>query len=197
MRKSLWLTLALFLAAAVGMPSVLRADTTYNVVLDTANVSGTITTDGNTGVLGQSDIVSWDLTVNDGTDGPFTDTSADSNILVVAGDDLSATATTLSFAFTGGETGGLALDDLATSYAVCWVDDIYCDGEGTTNGITIQQQSGTFNYFSLDESGTQVIASATPPVSTPEPGTVALLLMGIGMVLVMRKRLDLSFNRAA
>lgn len=34
------------------------------------------------------------------------------------------------------------------------------------------------------------------PTPTPEPGSVALMLLGVGMVLAVRKRIGLSFSRA-
>ena len=43
-----------------------------------------------------------------------------------------------------------------------------------------------------DEGGTLVFTPAT--VSTPEPGTVTLMLVGIGLVSVMRKRIGLCHS---
>ena len=43
-----------------------------------------------------------------------------------------------------------------------------------------------------DEGGTLVFTPAT--VATPEPGTVTLMLVGIGLVLVMRKRIGLCHS---
>jgi PEP-CTERM motif-containing protein len=37
--------------------------------------------------------------------------------------------------------------------------------------------------------------NTTPPVSTPEPGTVTLMLVGIGLVLVVRKRIGLCHSQ--
>jgi hypothetical protein len=44
-----------------------------------------------------------------------------------------------------------------------------------------------------DEGG--VLLFTTAPASTPEPGTVTLMLLGIGLVLVMRKRIGLCHSQ--
>jgi len=44
-----------------------------------------------------------------------------------------------------------------------------------------------------DQGGTLVFTPAT--ASTPEPGTVTLMLLGIGLVLVMRKRIGLCHSQ--
>ncbi|MGA2957164.1 MAG: hypothetical protein ABSF48_15750 [Thermodesulfobacteriota bacterium] len=58
--------------AAMVAPAALRADDiTYAVnesIGATGSVNGTITTDGTVGFLSASNIVGWDLTLNDGTD---------------------------------------------------------------------------------------------------------------------------------
>jgi hypothetical protein len=48
-------------------------------------------------------------------------------------------------------------------------------------------------------SGTQVIADGGVPVSTPEPGTNSLLMVGVGMLglmMVKRKRISLAHQQA-
>jgi hypothetical protein len=44
-----------------------------------------------------------------------------------------------------------------------------------------------------DEGGALLFTPAT--ASTPEPGTVTLMLVGIGLVLVMRKRIGLCHSQ--
>jgi hypothetical protein len=180
MRKSL--SAIALLLAAIGAPAVLRANITYTVTLGTSLVTGTITTDGHTGILNFVDIVSWDLTVNDGTDGPAAITNTDSGFEDVGFDDLTATATALSFEFTGAE-GFLEFVDDTTNYELCYFDSIEDCGK-TANEIAVVNNNNNDTAF-LAESGTQVIASVAP-----EPRTGALLLAGIGLlVFATRKRI--------
>ncbi len=89
------------IAFMAGLSTLPAAATTYNISESAFSLSvlGTITTDGDTGVLSAADITSWSLTVSgDGT--PITLNNADSTLTLV-GNDLSATATTLSFNFAG------------------------------------------------------------------------------------------------
>jgi hypothetical protein len=189
-RKSSWAIPVLSLFAGIGAPTVLRADVTYTVNLGTGIVTGTITTGGETGILDTGDIVSWNLTINDGTDSSAALISTDSSVEEdVFGSGLTATPNNLSFTFTGGGESFLILQDFVTNYYLCYLNGTAaCDIGGTTNGIT-GQNSSNLNLASIGESGTQVIASTS--ASTPEPGTAMLLLAGIGLLgLVMRRRID-------
>ena len=38
--------------------------------------------------------------------------------------------------------------------------------------------------------------NTTPPVISPEPGTVTLMLVGMGLVLLMRKRIARGLSQA-
>jgi hypothetical protein len=185
MRKSLWIIALLF--AAIGAPTVLRAQTTYTVDETFGfggSVMGTITTDGNTGTLGVGDILSWNLTLNDGA-GVLQDTSSDpAPYSSVEGSDLTATATGLFFDFTGG-AGALDLADQTTDGQVCFLDAYNCDNISTTNGIDVDQLGISFESNG-GLSGTQEIATLTP---SPEPSTAILWLTGIGLMILMRKRI--------
>ncbi len=46
-----------------------------------------------------------------------------------------------------------------------------------------------------DEGGTLVFGPSSGSTATPEPGTSTLMLLGIGLVLVMRKRLGLCHSQ--
>jgi PEP-CTERM motif len=48
-----------------------------------------------------------------------------------------------------------------------------------------------------DMTGNLSFSNTTPPVPGPEPGTAALMLVGIGLVLVMRKRIGLGHSQGA
>ena len=69
MRKTLRIIPVLLLFAAIGAPTVARADITYAVdeTVGAGSATGFITTDGTIGILDTADILNWNLTLNDGT----------------------------------------------------------------------------------------------------------------------------------
>jgi hypothetical protein len=89
----------LFGAAGV-LPAA--ADIIYDVnrTVELGSVTGTITTDGTIGTLATNNIASWNLTLNGPGASPFNLTNLNSGVQVT-GNDLSATATNLSFNFSG------------------------------------------------------------------------------------------------
>ncbi len=81
-----------------------------NQTVGAGGVTGSIETDGTIGVLGSSNILTWNLLLNDGTStfdflGPL---SGANSAIEIEGADLSATATQLLFSFSGSD-GGIAL----------------------------------------------------------------------------------------
>jgi hypothetical protein len=184
MRKSLWIIAALF--AVISAPTVLLADDiTYNVNQTEGifAVSGTVTTDGAIGTLGNTDIVAWDLTLNSF---PAILLDTNNSTAEVIGSALTATATELTFDFTFGGTSNSGLIFHDPSY-VSWWDVVsqppYAGYEAIAefNGLSTEQYTYT--------AGTQVVASGG--VSTPEPSTSGLMLSGVGLLglmMVMRKR---------
>ena len=72
MRKSLRIIPVLLLFAAIGAPTVARADITYAVdeTVGAGSATGFITTNGTLGILDTADILNWNLTLNDGTNPP-------------------------------------------------------------------------------------------------------------------------------
>lgn len=81
-------------------------------------VTGTITTDGNSGTLAASDIVSWDLTA---TGVPFTldiDSADAEFFLFFQGSDLSATSTQLLFDLDGSDVGEFGVGDAGSNWHV-------------------------------------------------------------------------------
>jgi hypothetical protein len=78
-----------------------KADIVYNVdrTVGTGTITGTITTDGAIGVLAATDIVSYDLELAAAPN--FLNLNGTTGVQVV-GSDLTATAATLNFDFSGG-----------------------------------------------------------------------------------------------
>ena len=129
-RKLSLLVLALVTAL---IPLSASANITYliDVTAGGGSVTGTVTTDGATGTLGTSDFLAWNLTLN-GIGASTTITSADSGAAVlVQGADTTATATTLSFNYSGVDNGLLLFQDNLFSGNTYWCN-------ATSNGTCDQ-----------------------------------------------------------
>jgi MYXO-CTERM domain-containing protein len=201
MGKSLWIC-ALALTGLLA-PSVLKADDiTYNIDLTvgSGSIIGTITTNGDTGVLTAADLVGWSLAVNDGTplltlQGPTTGNNSDA---VIVGSDLSATSTQLLFDFSGSEGSFLIGANSGSSY-FCATSYESCSGGDVPPDITLNDLlTGTYTYES--ESGDVALGTAVPTVAAAEPPSWSLLLAGLGllgMIEVMRRRKALGLAQAA
>lgn len=99
------------------------ASITYYIdqTVGAGGVTGDIVTDGTLGVLGTANILEWNLSPSDGT---LTGADFGPNALAsqsVLGSDLSATATQLSFNFSGGDSGYLFLSYGGGSPVVTYV----------------------------------------------------------------------------
>jgi hypothetical protein len=186
MCKSLWIISFLF--AAIVAPTGLRADDiTYTVSqrVGAGTVTGSIETDGTIGVLGTSNIVNWDLVVTDGSVtydvlGPLSGNNTKENI---GGPATSATATEIFFDFNAVDNGSfVSFFNPLTNESGWGLEDGY-------PGFPISPASGEFisappSFIDASaDTGVQVIATAVP-----EPSTYALMMIGIGCVMVMRKR---------
>jgi hypothetical protein len=184
MGKSLWIIPVVLLFATLVAPTAVRADTVYTVnqTIGPGSVTGAITTNGTIGTLSAADIVGWNLTLNDGTN--IADLILSNSAVVVGGDDLSATASNLSFNFSGtgfnydfyfyGTSAGAVGELCYTAWSNCW---------GPT-GVGLYDVGGDNLSVYIGETGNLVIATATP-----EPGTGGLMMLGIGLALGMRKRI--------
>ncbi len=171
------------------------ADITYdvNLTIGAGSVTGDIITDGTIGTLFDSDIVDWNLLVNDGTHtfdltGPL---SGDNSAFDVTLEGLTATATDLLYDFDNGNeaefyyTGFLPVN-------VCFISSGApdCTGSGYGAGealIVCQVYPGCYGSSDSDSqyaalTGTQVIAGPESSPGTPEPSTCVLLSIGFGVL---------------
>jgi hypothetical protein len=149
--------------------------TVYNVneTIGLGSVTGTITTDGATGMISPTDFTAWDLVLT-GDGATKTISSADSNHAVWGGGgDITADATHVFFNFSGSDSGFLVFQDGMGSGSFYWCVN-------STNGGCLQSESVVPQHFDdasaqfATLSGNQIIASTT----VPEPGTWALMLLG-------------------
>jgi hypothetical protein len=189
------------LFTAIVAPAALRADDiqyTVDQSLPSGGITGTITTDGTIGALAPGDIVGWDLTI---TSYSSSEVLTPSNSTVATGpvDGLSATSTALTSDFPDATFGYLQF--VATSpglgYAV-WVVGNAPGSNGyiAANATSDNPPDETYEYVY----SSQVIAADGTPVSTPEPGTRSLMLVGIGLLgLIMagRKRISRGVPQAS
>jgi hypothetical protein len=167
------------------------AQTTYSIDLTvgSGSVMGTITTNGDTGVLTTSDIVNWDLAVNDGS--PLTSllgpSSGNNSFVFVYGNAFTATATQLLFNFSSLTTTDFVFETNATNTYFCAQTRESCNTylpNGEPPDFTMGD-SITDTGISTPESGEEVIGTVS---ATPEPGTAILWLTGIVLMILTRKR---------
>jgi hypothetical protein len=172
---------------------------TYEVsrTIGAGSVTGFIETDGTIGVLNTSNILDWNLKLNNGTNtfdllGPL---SGSNSAEQVVGADLSATATQLLFDFSGGD--GYMILQAPTLFSGF---NFWCAQGGTSIQCSNEPPGGTeiVNVFPAaanqftDLSGT--IALGTTGV--PEPASWALLILGfagVGFAGYRRSKEQVSF----
>jgi len=181
------------------------ADITYDVdqTVGIGSVTGFIETDGTIGVLGASNILNWNLLLNDGSTtfdllGPL---SGSNSQFGLSGSDLSASTTQMLFDFSGSgdaifqaPTLFTGLDYWCTQGAPPYLSGITCSA-GTPAGGSIG--TGEVLVTSVIDdgqatglSGTDVIASVS---SVPEPST--LLLTGVCFLGILTRSLSRGSSR--
>jgi hypothetical protein len=171
--------------ALLGVPPA--AATTYSVSdnVGSITITGSITTDGNTGLLDLGDIKSWNFDIS-GLSIPFAMTSS-TGLATMLGSDLIATSTTLSYKFSD-----LSLGELVFGSGGCYpCASLSYD----TAGALIASEGGLLfdiditNDNSVDmlsnRSGTLVIASVA---QTPLPAALPLFSVGLGIIALVGRR---------
>ena len=182
------------LAALVAMGSlVARANIIYAVdttitssdptgnPLQTDTVEGTITTDGTIGVIGSGNIVSWNLDLIDGLNSAndFDLTTTNSSLVEDIGSALTATATALSFDFSGsgefliqanspGPYSGYRYFCFSTHTSACQAGETISPQDVFVDGVVATGAAAPIGPQLLD-----------PPSSVPEPSTYGLMIAGL------------------
>jgi hypothetical protein len=169
--------------ATLVAPTVLSADDiTYTVdqTVGSGSVTGFITTDGTIGTLDATNLVAWNLLLDDGTN--TTNVVSGTSSVGDVGDDLTASPTALMFNFSGADYGYFYFNGTPPSS-----DGQLCYSASPTcffyTGTGFWGVGGDGHVYTI-ESGNQIIATATP-----EPGTSVLMLIGMGFVFAMQKRI--------
>jgi hypothetical protein len=188
------------LAFSVLLASQARA-TVYDVIAPSGvPISGTITTDGNTGTLSASDITSWQINESFDTIHVVTNMNPANSTLSLTGGALTATATALDFDFgnttasllkfespnffTGG--GGLSLQ-FCDAGSVCTNQNL-ATSSSVEILVFIAPGCCSSSTGSSPNNGIVEIGTAEPVTGVPEPSTWAMLLLGFAGVAFMAYR---------
>jgi|ERR1017187_5664391 hypothetical protein len=182
-------TMALLLSVVLCSAATITYD--VNQTVGAGGVTGFVETDGTIGVLSASNILDWNLVVNEGNTNPTFDIlgplSGSNSVVGVVGTDLSATATQLLFNFSGTDSG-YALFQHPSLFAG---SDFWCLSSAD-QGCSIVPPGGEVVKaccVNVGESlsGTDVIASAS---GVPEPSTLSFLGLGMAVLGFWRFRVS-------
>ena len=172
--------LASLLATTLAAGTATAANITYAVndyVSTYGHVTGTVVTDGTTGVLGTANFLNWTLNVQgDGASDVLT--KANSNVFVV-GASTSATATSILFDFDNASPSYLLFQKAfssGTSY-ICAASTPYPTTPCYQGASVVPQSYNDPSSQYSTPSGNLVIAAAVP-----EPASWALMLGGFGLM---------------
>lgn len=200
------LAVLLLVLAAASLCNAANITYSVNLTIGAGGATGDIVTDGTIGSLTGSDILDWNLLVNDGSGlsdatfdllGPLSGGNAGANFseLLFVAPPLSANATQLLFDFDYGSNVDNFVDFVGAvnnfpQYSLCFFaspDTCYPGNFGGGEDISFNTFTGAGDIAPVAYlSGTQVIGTAAGS-STPEPSTLALLGAGIAL-LRLRKR---------
>jgi hypothetical protein len=179
-------------AAALGGAGVSQAAITYTVdqVIGDGSVTGTITTDGATGLLSASDITAWNLLLTGKGGATFTLVNGPSGVLVgnisqpfnptAGNNDLTADTQHIYFNYSGTDGGYLGFQTNpfygGNNY---WCNASQGQGFDCAVGksvVPVLYSDPSSQY--QPASGEQIIASVAS--SAPEPASWAMMLAGFG-----------------
>lgn len=170
------------LCLACASSTALASPLTYavNLGIGTGTAVGTITTDGATGVLSQSDITSFSLQLTGGG----LSTSLTYPGVELEGSALTATSDGLFFDFGSSTTAGLDFNDPFFLNVLCFIssNSVCASRTGPLDGIVI---NGTFGTTQALTGNVQIASAAAV---TPEPSSLLLLATGLAGVAGLMKR---------
>ena len=179
--------LAGLVAAATLAAGAAHAAITYSVdqIIGVGSVVGSITTDGATGTLAASDILSWNLNLH-GVGASFNLNNANSGAFI-GGADTTATTTHIYYNFNATDFGYLLFQVSFGNSAKYWCNnaeaDVLCLQGATVTPVFF----GDPSTQNAPMTGTQIIATAANVV--PEPAAWVVMLLGFaGIGLAMRGR---------
>jgi len=189
MRKILWAALTL-LCLAIGVPDA-SADTTYRIdFTGSPLVSGTFVADG-------TNQVTTVTIIFDGTTYDLTSANFIVGVGIGLGCDALSEGSLQFLVLTGTATptckgifpGGFLADTISGFLIL----------SGTTEDIptTVQTTSMYIKPLAPNSPDASATWDSVTIISTPEPGTVGLVLVGIGLVVATRRRLLQGFQQLA
>ena len=160
------------------------ADITYTSTRSVgtgSSVQISITTDGVIGTVQYPDVVAFNIGVTDPS-GSQDISSSNNGIVNFIGSNngLTATENALSFNFSDNNGfGGILFSNPNFQGAYCLQNNNCYDLSGPGEGVDYAGD----NFYSINESGVQTIATSSSSVSAaPEPASWALMIAGVGMV---------------